>query len=583
MHNFVPEQPTQSDRAERPVPWKIHHDTALFTALLIGVSALPAEARVSCSEGDKRNYHIRIEEENSKPVIIESVELDKFTVGPQTAVIHHKVFDALKSVDVKLGGVNYSISDEEGFITFIENQIERGRKQLHLSFSHLSELTPKDVVILSAYITQENLSYGYTTRDGTRVNRVPLDRLLTQEGVCRHYAALFEAVAEKIVEISHSPYVKNFFVDEVSLVGLRGPHASNIIGIASEDDKQVNVKVTFVDTSIDYDYKFKSDQIDVSKNAYKMIHSVLPAVSQSDTFDLFRCFIDRQRDTIGRKKLLDMVAEEFERYAQQASRIEDAHTDDPIFSSIVFYLTTIREQAIKQKNSELSAAIEDSIRKIYLLQGNRYQSFDARAALYEAGTLHVPKLFLDIASLYDEKKKPDQAELFRQKALVSSATLDIPRELFFFYLKNGNEKRAGDVLGTYEERLRLAPINQQIEEYRELLELYSHYGNRAQYEKSLEYIYQKIQDDRFWREKLELGEFYAQTLGEAGNIDGALRIYHELRGIYEIAIKKLAISPTYKKEIYENGEFIVIEPYSSDENYNRYIQYRLFKFNEEKK
>lgn len=173
--------------------------------------------------------------------------------------------------------VSYKVEDDVMFNKLIEDEANRIIKELNLS--GFSELKPKDWLILSAKIVQDNLSYDYEAKNAnkyskfnTKLDTMPMDILLfgNQKGLCRHYAALVEEVGNRIKELSGSKYLNNVFVDEIAgNVGFNG-HAWNIIYEAEKyNENKVRVNMYFIDATFDDNTNEFGDKLDAyEKRSY---------------------------------------------------------------------------------------------------------------------------------------------------------------------------------------------------------------------------------------------------------------------------------------------------------------------------
>jgi len=139
--------------------------------------------------------------------------------------------------------INYEINDPEVFKGFILDEIERIMADKGIDCD-LGELNPMHVIFFANMIVQEHLEYDYLAIEDTdegseenkKISEMPIDEMLMNyhKGVCRHYAALVEAVSDLIIEESGSPLLENFKIEDSSAP--RTPHAWNVAMFKTTDD-----------------------------------------------------------------------------------------------------------------------------------------------------------------------------------------------------------------------------------------------------------------------------------------------------------------------------------------------------------
>lgn len=231
--------------------------TALATVLT--VFDRDALAKITPEQNLPSN-HLTFHYKPNKPEFSDEDVFIKYTTltglveyGAKTK-LHSPLFESIRSHDIKSKGVNYRIDNQAAFREFLEGEIEHIRI-VYPYFSPVNksyEWDPVSVCELAAYIISRNMRYELNINSGTpgydkelkkRINAMPLDEIIIKEkrGVCRHAAALYEAIVRELASMSNKPYFQNFYIDELSLDDVN--HAQNVVfSLAEEPDYEVRAK-----------------------------------------------------------------------------------------------------------------------------------------------------------------------------------------------------------------------------------------------------------------------------------------------------------------------------------------------------
>ncbi|MBI2483624.1 hypothetical protein HYV71_00365 [Candidatus Uhrbacteria bacterium] len=190
------------------------------------------------SEKDDKKYNLRF------------TSLENFGTKLTEKKIHDPFLENIRKRDTPTVGVNYSILNRPAFDSFIRNDSLRSRERLGLAWSSMSELKPRDVLLMAAEMTDWNIrnqpaidpkSKDFNPFLFFKSNFMPLD--LVDEGVCRHFSSKSKVIARKLIEFSNSPFLQNVAVDEV----VADNHAWNIFYEFTMEDGDPTISMVYYD------------------------------------------------------------------------------------------------------------------------------------------------------------------------------------------------------------------------------------------------------------------------------------------------------------------------------------------------
>ncbi|MDD4606803.1 MAG: hypothetical protein PHS07_00480 [Patescibacteria group bacterium] len=215
-------------------------------------------------DNEKNIWELFIDDEDEKNKEVKEgyclklVPLNEIGIDTTSHKFQSPVFEKIDTTAVEMSGVNYEIKDRQSFNDFVSEQAILKSEELGFE---LDKITPQELILLTAKITEDNLEYEYganwldavvySDSIDQEISEMPLDQMLikNKKGVCRHYAVLYKLIFDEIKEISKSSYLENILVKEVPNFNIM--HAYNVVFELHQDDKSTTIKMSFLDTTFD--------------------------------------------------------------------------------------------------------------------------------------------------------------------------------------------------------------------------------------------------------------------------------------------------------------------------------------------
>lgn len=324
------------------------HMTAITAAFvfLIDVAHLPAEARVECRpNADIHSQEFIIQRNPGEPehTIRFGNVSDSSSTGEPPFDAPTKLFLDITHREERFSWINYSVENPEALKTFLIPLINDAKQELHLSWSALSEISPRDLISMSSWIVSKKLLYdsrlGDITDDGKKnphydsalaqqVAAQPFDVKIMKGGigVCRDFTSEITFLSKTIKDIARSKACE--FVHVADLESRYDRHGLNVIFELKNENGKPVIFIYYVGVSGPVDYEkgqaFVVDLFDRLEGPYQKISPtadtyLAPVLSEEDARVLLKCIIDYREQGVLNFSVLTAI---FQSYGNSIGALE---------------------------------------------------------------------------------------------------------------------------------------------------------------------------------------------------------------------------------------------------------------------
>lgn len=563
----VPEHHDQSKKLER-VRKRL---SAYIAALLVFFStAKEAQAKIHYQYDKQQDtYELLYQESESAPIIhIESVPLsvigDCENKSYSTERLQLPFFDRLRRIDITEGGVNYSIKNPALFREFIQGQFTYYQRKLSIR----DDITLQNLLHITAAIVRDNFSYeqsiasldtpSFDEQLFAKINRTPLDDLLMKEkrGVCRHFGALFEKVAETIVEITDSKYLRNVIIDEIGMADEN--HAWNVIFFLTKRQGEYYIQVGFIDTTInprrstfeqveEFD-KSKSSSIKNFRTLY--LNQLYSMLSSQDRIAVVRDSIALAQDE---KEKLQYTVELAFTYSSQIRVLYQQKKYNEALQLFQDADNFFTQWYASHKNDERAYQhanlIQTIMISIYNEVADHTEDNAAKRSLYMRGLAWNDSFGYVIADLDVKIGNVEGARAFYVKKIEGISDSKTFEKAFTFFIDHNEIEQAHKTVGSYERHLTVKEQDstEQVVGYVLLAAAYERLGNVSEKLAYLEKIF--LIDVGSSESRIERGERYAEAALKAGDVSKFENIYDEIFALYQRAKRAGKIITPIKRRV----------------------------------
>lgn len=314
--------------------------TALTAALvfLADPTNLSAEARVECRHNPTTNTsEVVIQREPGEPE-----HISRFGVVPDLNSTSLPPFEKPTALfldvtnrEVRISGITYTVEDPEAFKAQVTPLINDAKRTLNLSWSSMSEMSPRDLVATSAWIASKKITFDirlaeiingaknprYDKALAQKVEQQPFDVKIMKGGigVCRDYASEVTFLSKTIKEIAQSPACK--FVHVADLESPYDIHGLNVIFELKNENGKPVIKIYYSDVLAPIDLEkggpFIVSSLDALTSPVQKFGQtgrafIAPTLSESDARIVLKCFIDYREQGALNLSVLNGITHSYE-------------------------------------------------------------------------------------------------------------------------------------------------------------------------------------------------------------------------------------------------------------------------------
>lgn len=577
------ERDSTMERAQKKI-------SAYICAMLVFVSGeKEAQAKVQYQYNKQQEtYELLYQERESAPIVhIEPVSLSVIGEGENirlpTERLHLAFFDRLRKTDIAGGGVNHDIKNPVLFREFIQGKIEQYKRELSIR----GDITLQNLLQITAAIVKDNLSYehsiasldspSYDWKLDLKISNTSLDDLLMKEkrGVCRHYAALFEKVAETIIGITDSQYLSNVIIDEIEMADEN--HAWNVIFFLTKKQDDYYLQVAFIDTTINPS-RSSFEQIEELDKSYKLsskrnlktlyLNHLYSLLSSTDRIAIVRDSIALAKDE---KEKLQCIVELAFTYSSQirallsTKKYNEArqllHDADDYFTQ--WYARHKNDESTYQHAN----LIQTIMISIYNDVADHTNDYAAKRALYAHGLTWNDSFHFVIADLDVKMGNFDEARTFFLTKIEGISNSQTFEKVFTFFIEHNESEQAYKAIRSYERYLKVKERDstEQVVGYLLLAAAHERLGNVPEKLAYLERAF--LIDVGSSESRIERGERYADAVLKTGDVSKFENIYDEMFALYQGAKKAGKIITPIKRRVDGAGW---IEVFADEAAYRQY-------------
>ncbi|MBI4252811.1 hypothetical protein HY623_01365 [Candidatus Uhrbacteria bacterium] len=513
------------------------------------------------------------ENESERPVHFLPVPIAAIGEHENGERIRLPFFDRLRKIDITEGGVNYSIKDPIAFRNFIENELDRYVRALNIH----GDIKPQDLIQITALITKNNMLPTSDERLLDSINHTPLDELLmgVKRGVCRHYAAAFETVAETIIEITQSKYLQNIIVDEVGMADVN--HAWNVVYHLTQNNGAHFINMGFIDTTIKPHGTFsdlgeiEKRQGDVKNFRTIYLNQLYYAVNPEDRIAVVRDSVLLAENEKEKLQYVTELAFTFLSQVKELYQRKENGKARQVFEEADKYFNKWYEQYSKDDTAlQHVQFIRTIMISIYSVVADNTPDAEGKVSVYKRALLWSDIFNYALADAYLKSGNQDEARAIYVGMLENINDSRVFEKVFGFFNKLNESENVEKTLSAYKKYLEKRPVSEQAFGFTILADAYEVLGN---IEQKLLYLKKAFFcDDERAERRMERGERYADSVLAQGDAITARKIYDEMFKIYKKAKKDGKITIPFKRQMPGKG---FVEVFAEEDVYKEYLKEKL--------